>query len=129
MRLVSADTREIAGALADERGRRAAIKGASQAVTVPTPGVVRIAWRGHGHDVVPPLDRVLDELRQRIEVAEPTRTDRAAWHQLSGTELDELVTQLVRSGDDLEAAQLLIRRRGLSSTEAHKFVEEQASRI
>jgi hypothetical protein len=127
--LVSRDTREIAKALADERGRRAAIKGTHQAVTVPAAGVVRIAWRGHGNDVVPPLTRVLDELSQRVKVDEPTRTDRPDWCQLSEAELDELVAQLVRSGDNLAAAQLLIRRRGSSPTEAHKFVEEQASRI
>jgi AmiR/NasT family two-component response regulator len=40
-----------------------------------------------------------------------------------------LVAQLVRSGENLEAGQLLIRRRGCSSTEAHKLVEEQANRI
>ncbi len=127
--LVSDETREIAKALADERGRCAVIKGPHQAVTVPAAGVVRIAWRGHGNDVVPPLTRVLDELSRRVEVDEPTRTDRAAWHQLSGTELDELVAQLVRSGDDLAASQLLMRRRGCSATEAHKLAEVQASRI
>jgi hypothetical protein len=127
--LVSGDTREIARALADERGRRAAIKGMHQAVTVPTAGIVRIAWRGHGNDVVPSLTRVLDELSQRVKVVDPTRTDRADCWQLSEAELDELIAQLVRSGDDLEAAELLVRRRGCSGTEAHKFVEEQASRI
>lgn len=127
--LVSGETREIAKALADERGRRAAIKGPHQAVTVPAAGVVRIAWRGPGSDVVPPLTRVLDELSWRVQVIEPTRTDRAHWLELSQAELDELVAQLVRSGDDLEATQLLKRRRGFSSTEAHKLVEEQASRI
>src|SRR5262249_39816927 len=114
--LVSGDTREIAKALADERGRRAVIKGPHQAVTVPAAGVVRVAWRGHGNDAVPPLTRVLDELSRRVQVDEPTRTDRAAWHRLSEAELDELVAQLVRSGDDLEAAQLLKRRRGYSAT-------------
>jgi hypothetical protein len=127
--LVSGDTREIATALANERGRRAAIKGPHQAVTVPTAGVVRVAWRGHGNDVVPPLTRVLDALSRRVKVGETTRTDRAHWLKLSEAELDELVAQLVRSGDDLEAAQLLKRRRGLSATEAHKIVKEQASRI
>jgi hypothetical protein len=127
--LVSGDTREIAKALVDERGRRATIKGTHQAVTVPAAGVVRIAWRGPGSDVVPPLTRVLNELSRRVKVGEPTRTDRAHWLKLSETELDELVAQLVRSGDDLEASQLLMRRRGCSATEAHKFVEEQASRI
>jgi hypothetical protein len=127
--LVSGDSREIGKALADERGRRAAIKGTHQAVTVPAAGVVRIAWRGQGNDVVPPLTRVLDELSRRVKVDEPTRSDRADWCQLGEAELDELVAQLVRSGDDLAAAQLLIRRRGCSPTEAHEFVEEQASRI
>jgi hypothetical protein len=127
--LVSGETREIAKALADERGRRAAIKGNHQAVTVPAVGVVRLAWRGNGDDVVPPLTRVLDELSRRVKVDEPTRTDHAYWLQLSEAELNELVAQLIRSGDDLAATQLLIRRRGCSATEAHKVVVEQASRI
>lgn len=127
--LVSGQTREIAKVLADERGRRAAIKGKLQAATVPAAGVVRIAWRGHGNDVVPPLSRVLDELSRRVKVGEPTRSDRGDWLQLSEAELDDLVAQLIRLGDDLDAAQLLKRRRGFSATEAHQFVEEQARRI
>jgi hypothetical protein len=127
--LVSGETREIAKALVDERQRRATIKGTHQAVTVPAEGVVRIAWHGHDNDVVPPLTRILDELRQRVKVDEPTRTDRGDWCQLDDAELVELVAQLARSGDDLFAVQLLVRRRGLSHADAHRFVEEQASRI
>ena len=127
--LVSGETSQIAKALVDERGRRAGIKGPHQAVTVPAAGVVRIAWRGHGNDVVPPLTRVLDELSRHVKVHQPTRRDRGDWCKLSEAELDELVAQLARSGDDLKAAQLLIRRRGCSATEAHKLVQEQASRI
>src|SRR5262245_21425880 len=81
--LASGETREVAKALADERGRRASIKGMHQAVTVPSAGVVRIAWRGHGNDVVPPPRRVLDELSQRVKVADPTRRDHRNWHELS----------------------------------------------
>jgi hypothetical protein len=127
--LVSGETREIARALADERGRRAGIKGPHQAVTVPAAGVVRLGWRGVGNDVVPPLTRVLDELSRRVKVDAPTRKNHAFWRQLSEAELDELVAQLVRSGDDIEASRLLIRRRGCSATEAHQLVEEQAGRI
>ena len=127
--LVSGDTREIARALADERGRRAVVRGKHQAVTVPAAGVVRIGWRGHDNDVAPPLTRVLEELGRHICVDEPTRTDRGDWVKLSDAELDELVAELVRSGDDLEASQLLMRRRGYSATEAHKIVEEHGSRI
>lgn len=123
------ETAEIARALADERDRRATIRGTHQAVTVPAYGVIRIAWCGHGNDVVPSLARVLDELSQRVPVHEPTRVDRPDWCKLSEAELDELVAALVRSGDHLEAGQLLIRRRGLSETESHAYVEEQARRI
>lgn len=127
--LVSGDTREITKALADERGRRASIKGMHQAVTVPTAGVVRIAWRGPGNDASPSIVRVLDELKERVTVTDRTRTKRPDWTKLSEAELDDLIAQLVRSGDSLEAVQLLTRRRGCSSAEAHKLVEELARRI
>jgi len=129
LRLESDDTREITLALANERGLRAGIKGTHQAVTVPSPGVVRIAWRGHGNDVAPGLDRVLARLRMHIELAEPTRTDRPNWLQLSDAELAELIAQLVRSGDPIAATQLLIHRRGCSATEAHKLVEELDTKV
>jgi hypothetical protein len=129
LHLASGDTREIAQALADERGRRAAIKGMHQSVTVPAPGIVRIAWRGHGNDVVPGLGRVLDELSPYLKLADPTRTDRPSWHQLSEAELDALLAQLIRSGDRMAANELLIRRRGCSATEAHKLVEELDERV
>lgn len=127
--LVSGETGDIAKALVDERQRPATIKGMHQAVTVPAQGVVRIAWRGHDNDVVPSLTRALDELSQRVKVDEPTRTAYGDWCHLGEAELAELAAQLARSGDDLFAVQLLIRRRGCSHAEAHKFVEEQATKI
>ncbi len=127
--LKSGETSEIAQALVDERQRRAAVRAMQQPVTVPEEGVVRIGWRGHDNDVVPPLTRVLEELRQRVKVEEPTRTEYPDWNHLSEDELDELVAQLARSGDDLSAVQLLVRRRGWSHAAAHRYVGELASRI
>lgn len=127
--LASGDTREIAKALADERRRRATIRGLHQPVTVPMAGVIRIAWRGTGDDASPSLNRVLYELKERVKVTERTRTKRPDWTKLSEAELDDLIAQLLRSGDDIEASQLLIRRRGYSSNEAHKFLEELSNRI
>lgn len=135
LHLAPAATEQIASALAEERSRKAparvvaggvriARKGLQQAVTVPRAGTVRLAWRGAGHDVAPPLQRVLDELGIHVALAEPARTDRPDWQQLSDAELDDLVAQMVRSGDRLEATQLLVRRRGCSTTEAHRLVEE-----
>jgi hypothetical protein len=127
LHLVSDDTRYLALALAEER---AAGKGTSPSVVVPAPGVLRIAWRGHGlnHDVVPALDRVLAEMSPRITVTDTTRTDRPDWRRLSEAELDEQIELLVRWGDQ-RATELLMRRRGYSATEAHKFLTELATRL
>lgn len=128
LHLVADDARDLALALAAER---AADRGTSPSVAVPAPGVIRIAWRGHGlgHDVVPALDRVLAEMSPRVMVTDTTRTDRPDWRRLSDAELDELIELLVRWGDQGGAIQLLMRRRGYSATEAHAFVGELAARI
>lgn len=128
LQLVSDDTRELARALAEERNLD---QGASPSMTVPAPGVLRIAWRldGLNHDVVPALDRVLAEMSPRVTVTDTTRTERPDWCKLSEAELDELIEHLVRWGDQPRARELLMRRRGCSSTEAHKRVEELVARI
>jgi hypothetical protein len=127
LHLVSDDTRDLALALSEER---ASGHGASPSVTIPAPGVLRIAWRGHGlnHDVVPALDQVLAEMSRRVTVTDTTRTDRPNWHRLSEAELDEQIELLVRWGDQQGACKLLERRRGYSATEADKFVTELATR-
>ena len=81
LHLASVNTQELSLALAEAR---ASGKGAPVSVTVPASSVIRIAWRGHGHDVVPALGRVLAEIGQRVAVADPTRTDRPDWRELSG---------------------------------------------
>lgn len=134
LQLAPGDAEAIRRALAEERGRKSGtagftIKGRQQSVTVPREGVVRIAWRGHGHHVTPGLARALEELGRHVEVAEPTRADRPDWRQLSDAELDELVAQLVGDGDTLEATELLVRRRGISTTEAQQTVDELERRI
>jgi hypothetical protein len=128
LHLVSDDTRNLALVLAEERTSG---KELSPSVTLPAPGVIRIAWRGHGlnHDVVPTLDQVLSELRPRVTVTDTTRTERPNWRKLSEAELNEQVELLVRWGDQQGACELLMGRRGYSATEAHKFVTELATRI
>jgi hypothetical protein len=128
LHLASGDARALLPPLVEAR---ASSKGLPTSVTLPAPGVIRIAWRGPGlgHDVVPGLGRVLAEMGQRLVVADTTRTDRPDWHQLSDAELDELIEQLVRSGDSLQASGLLIRRRGCSATEAHVLVTALSSRV
>jgi hypothetical protein len=124
--LATGEARELSPALAEAR---ASGKGLPTSVAVPAPGVIHIAWRGYGHDVVPGLGRVLAEIGQRVALAAPTRTDRPDWRQLSDAQLDEQIAQLVRWGDPLGASELLIRHRGCSATEAHKLVETLSTRV
>jgi hypothetical protein len=127
--LASGDTQGITQALANERHRPAGLKSLQQAVSVPSPGAVRIAWRGNGNDVVPGLGRVLDELGPYVKLGDPTRTDRPYWGRLSEAELDDLLAHLIRSGDRLAVIDLLMLRRGCSPTEAEKLVQELDARV
>jgi hypothetical protein len=126
LHLAPGDTRELLPALVEAR---ASSQGLPTSVAVPAPGVLRIAWRGHGHDVVPGLGPVLAEIGQRVAVADPTRMDRPDWKQLSDAELDEQIEHLVRWRDPLGASGLLIRLRGFSATDAHKLVEALSTRV
>jgi hypothetical protein len=78
---------------------------------------------------VPALDRVLAEMRPRVTVTDPTRTDRPVWSRMSDAELDELVEHLVRWGSTSEAVTLLTRRRGCSTNEANQHVSEVLARL
>lgn len=98
-------------------------------VSLAATNIVRVAWRGGiGNWVVPSLRRVLKELEPRVCVTEANRHDRGDWQQLSETELDEQILQLVESGARIEAIRLLVGRRGYTTTEAHRFVDELACR-
>ena len=100
------------------------------AVSLPDAETIRIAWYGgHNNWVSPSLRKVLQDLSRYVQRAEPTRYERGDWRQLSEAELDEQILQLVQSGDRIEAMQILVRRRGLSTTDAHRFVEELAGRV
>lgn len=111
-------------------GLRVSTRASHFPVSLPTPDVVRLAWRGgQGHWAAPSLKRVLAELEQRVAVNEPVRHDRSDWDQLSDAELDEQILLLVESGDRLDAIQLLVQRRGYTTTAAHRFVDELVCRI
>jgi hypothetical protein len=138
--LLEPDRGELAAALAENRKRsqpewgclgfvRGSSKPAHFSVTLPTPKLLRVAWYGGtNHAVSPSLARVLARLGENVRVAEDVRDDRADWRELNDEELDNRVLELVGRGDRMEAIHLLVRRRGYSHTDAHRFVEELAGR-
>jgi hypothetical protein len=98
-------------------------------LTLPMADVIRIAWRGGGgHWVTPSVRRVLDALSAHVKIGDGVREDRDDWRKLSDAELDDQILAFIRTGNRLEAKQLLVRRRGFTLTEAHKFVEELSQR-
>lgn len=127
LHLVGHDTRGLARALAEQRDSG---QGAYPPVTLAGPGVIRVAWRGHGlgHDVAPALDKVLAEISPRVTVTDATRTDRPDWMNLNDAELDEQVEHLVRWSDQPAAVELLVRRRRCSRTDAYKLVTDLATK-
>ncbi len=125
LHLASVDTRPLLPALIEAR---TAGKGLPTSVAVPAPDVIRVAWRGYGHDIVPALGPVLAELGTRVKVTDPTSTDRPEWRECDA-EFEEQIAHLIRWGDPVEASGLLMRRCGWSATEAHKHLEELKTRV
>ncbi|REK15616.1 MAG: hypothetical protein DWQ37_09110 [Planctomycetota bacterium] len=99
-------------------------------VSLPSPEVIRIAWRGgYNHAVVPSLRRALAELSQHAEIAEPAGETRKASSQISDAEIDDRVLELVKRGDRLDAARLLVHERNYTLTQAKRFVDELDERV
>jgi hypothetical protein len=138
--LLEADSGELAAALAANRNRKQPewgclgfIRGSSKpahfSVTLPTPKLMRVAWYGGAHHgVSPSLARVLARLAENVRVAEEVRDERADWRKLTDEEIDNQVLELVSRGNRMDAIHLLVRRRGYSHTDAHRFVEDLTRR-
>ncbi len=110
------------------------IRGSSRltvhSVSMPADDVLRIAWQGgQGHGISPRLSRVLEILAFRLPLGEPVDNKRADWRKTSEAEVDDQILSLLCAGNRLDAIKLLKARRGMSTTQAHQFVEELAGRI
>jgi hypothetical protein len=94
-------------------------------VSIPVAGTIRIAWRGGtGNWVAPSLRHLLAELTGLVSTGEATRSIAPDWRELSETELDDRILRLVQAGDTIAAVDLLRSRRGFSTKEARRFVDE-----
>jgi hypothetical protein len=135
IQLVAPVAAELRGEIAEERRRHVAsshvgglVKSRSRSGHVPVTifgdHTIRLAWRGRFDWVSPSLHRILRELEGRVTVGPATHSELSNTKDLSSEEVDTLTLQLVESGDKLGAVKLLTDRRGYSTTEAHRFVEE-----
>lgn len=135
LRLKEADVQPLRAALVQERnhpgkgrtypgGITVTTRASLFPVSVPADGLVRVLWRsGQGHFAAPRLAAVLRELECRgVPIGEPTRLDRPRWDTLPEAELEQMLRHLAGSTGGLAAVSLLRERRGLSTTEARRYV-------
>jgi hypothetical protein len=135
IRLVAMVAEELRAEIAEERRRHVAsshlggmVKSCSRSghvpVTVFDDKTIRLAWRGRFDWISPSIRSILRDLEGRVTVGSATHSELSNSKKLTSEEVDNLMLQLVESGDKLGAVKLLTDRRGYSTTEAHRFVEE-----
>jgi hypothetical protein len=93
-------------------------------VTLEQDNVLRILWRDQFNWTAPSLRRVLTELAARVTVSEPTKRSLGNILEMSEGEFNNKVLDLLCAGDRIAAIVLLKKRRGMSTIDAHKFLEE-----
>jgi hypothetical protein len=138
LRLGHGDTQDLQSAIGENRRRtptpqsyfggiHVTTRPTQYPVSLPEDDLIRIQWRGKiGLWVAPNVSKALDELSKYVKIAEPARLQRKEWREMTDEEFDAKVLELVQAGSRMDAINLLIDRRGFSTTEAHQFVEKLA---
>jgi hypothetical protein len=85
---------------------------------------VRIKFSAANSRLAPSIKRTIAMLREFITVEEDHVINSEHWREMSPTEFDDLVLRLAMSGQQIDASNLLQRRRGMTTTEAKTFVDE-----
>jgi hypothetical protein len=89
---------------------------------------LRLSWNGLGTRLRPALPRVLERLAPHVDVQPASSTERPAWDAARGRELEDLVLELARTGQTLQAVRVVRERYGWDLTRAKAFVDELAGR-
>ncbi len=130
--LHSQDTEQLAAAIEHElrqppAGRIVRSKVKQAAVSVPEPGIVRLAWGGSKATVRPSLKRALAVFAQHHALENDIRKE-SDFRTLADAELEEHLIELAEAGDTIGAAVIARERYGMSVTEARAFLDELSGR-
>jgi hypothetical protein len=87
-------------------------------------GRLRVKFTVSSYGLRPSLKKVLAKLQQFVDVEADAASQLADWNKLDGAESDELVRRLVKNGQQIDAIRLLKERKGLSTSEANRLVDE-----
>ncbi|MCA9258453.1 MAG: hypothetical protein KDA61_04600 [Planctomycetales bacterium] len=86
--------------------------------------LLRVKFSAGNFALRPRIGRFLRALGQYVRVGDELKIANEHWRDLDDADFDQLVHDLVRDGQDVKAIQSLKSRRGMSTTQAHAFVEE-----
>jgi hypothetical protein len=84
---------------------------------------LRVKFSVSNYGLRPPLKKVLAELQNFVTVEPDHAPTREEWKQLDGIEFKQFVERLVKNGAKMDAMELLRRRKGMTTTEAHNYVD------
>ena len=98
-------------------------------ISMPEDDVLRLAWLTRFDFIIPSLKKVLRELAGRCTIEDHAVNNVANVQQLTGEEVDRLILECVETGDRFGAMNLLRDKRGYSTTDAKKFVDELTVKI
>jgi hypothetical protein len=141
LRLRHADTQELQKAISENRRRtptplsyfggiHVTTRPTQYPVSLPEDDLLRVQWRGKiGLWVAPSVSKALNELSKYVKIAEPIRLQGKEWREMTDEEFDAKVVELVQAGSRMDAIDLLVDRRGYSTTQAHQFIEELAGHV
>jgi hypothetical protein len=136
LRLSAEHAAELKAAIAAERGRdlperrylgglvTARSRRVHSPVEVEAHDAVRIKFTTASNSLRPSIKRALAALAEFMNVMPDEKPIALDWQNLQGPEFDEAIRRLVINGQKFDALELLRRRRGMTTTEAHHFIEE-----
>ncbi|MCA9263163.1 MAG: hypothetical protein KDA60_04920 [Planctomycetales bacterium] len=94
-----------------------------QPVTVPTPGVLRVAASKRNYGMRPGPRRVVEVLSEFIQPVESIRRNDGNLRNMDDADFEATVAEFARRGDVFAAVKLLVDRRGMSLTDARSYVQ------
>ena len=95
----------------------------SQAVSVKN-DCLRVKFKGGNYALVPGIAKVLSFLGTHLKVEEPEEQRAKDWEKLDDSEFDQYIKNLVANNQTIPAIGALRTRNGLTTTDAHKLVEQ-----
>ena len=86
--------------------------------------LLRIKFSTNNYGLIPGWKKVLAVLGKYVAIENEQLLHRGEWQEMDDTQFNQFIRDLVRDGSDVTSISLLRRRQGMTTTEAHNFIQE-----